>query len=34
VNKITDVKDDPPPLLEEEVKTKPVENLSITAIAA
>ena len=25
VNKITDVQEDPPPVLEEEVKTKPVE---------
>ena len=25
VNKITDVKEDPPPPLEEDVKTKPVE---------
>lgn len=25
VNKITDVRDDPPPVLEEEVKTVPVE---------
>jgi hypothetical protein len=34
VNKITDVKEDPPPVLEEEVKTLPVENVSITSIAA
>jgi len=35
VNKITDVQDDPPPVLEEEVKTVPVESaVSITAIAA
>ena len=34
VNKITDVQEDPPPALEEEVKAKPVEAPSITAIAA
>jgi len=34
VNKITDVKEDPVPVLEEEVKTKPVEQVSITSIAA
>ena len=34
VNKITDVKDDPPPILEEDVKTVPVDNVSITSIAA
>ena len=33
-NKITDVVDDAPVALEEEVKTKPVEPVSITAIAA
>ena len=34
VNKITDVKEDPPPVLEEDVKTIPVETVSITSIAA
>jgi hypothetical protein len=34
INKITDVQDDPPPVLEEEVKTTPVESVSITSIAA
>ena len=33
VNKITDVQEDPPPVLEEEVKTKPAESVSITSIA-
>ena len=34
VNKITDVKEDPPPVLEEEVKTVQPEQVSITSIAA